>query len=118
MGFVAIGIVAGLLYRPLLVPWLLASSLFIVNYFVSMLFMNAALKLQTGAAAGIAVMSLLLRFGLLGLALLAVALTVPEQFVATSICFLGVYTISLALEIFLGVRSRTVTRPPAAGGGA
>lgn len=116
MVFLAAGVVAGLAYRPLLVPWLIASCLFIVNYFVSMLFMRGATRLSTGAAAGVAITSFFLRFGLLGLALITVALTLRDQFLATAICFLVVYTLFLGLEIAVGLKGRAVSNPPAAGG--
>ena len=118
MGFLAAGIVAGLIYRPLLVPWLVASCLFTINYFVSMLFMNAAANLKVGAAASVAIMSFFLRFGLLGMALVTIALTMRERFLATAICFLVVYTLFMGLEIAVGIRGRTITRPPATGGEA
>ncbi|MFA6001689.1 MAG: hypothetical protein WC828_06190 [Thermoleophilia bacterium] len=116
MVFLAVGVIAGLIHRPLLVPWLLASCLFIVNYFVSMLFMNAATKLKTSAAAGVAVMSFFLRFGLLALALITVALTLRDQFLATAICFLIVYTLFMGVEIFVGLKGRAIANPPATGG--
>ncbi|MFA5802199.1 MAG: hypothetical protein WC911_06950 [Thermoleophilia bacterium] len=116
MVFLAAGVVAGMLYRPLLVPWLLASGLFIVNYFVSMLFMNAATKLKTSAAAGVAVMSFFLRFGLLAIALVTVALTLPDEFLVTAICFLVVYTLFMGVEIAVGLKGRAISNPPATGG--
>ena len=116
MGFLAVGVVAGLIYRPLLAPWLLASVLFIVNYFVSLLFMNAATKLKTSAAAGVAVMSFFLRFGLLALALVTIALTLRDQFLATAICFLVVYTLFMFVEIAVGLKGRAISNPPVSGG--
>lgn len=116
--FFGIGLLAGMIYRPLLVPWLLAAGLFLINFAISLLFLKAMARLKTSAAAGVAVISFLLRFGLLGLGLLAVALALPDHFLATAICFLVVYTVFFALEIFMGVKGRGMVRPPAAGGEA
>jgi hypothetical protein len=118
MVFLAAGLVAGMIVRPLLIPWLLASCLFLANYFLSMLFMRAIPKLSNAAAAGVAVMSFFIRFGLLGLALVGVALGLPEYFLTTAICFLLVYTLFLVFEIAVGLKSRPVTDSPVAGGEA
>ncbi len=118
MVFLAAGLVAGIFVRPLLVPWLLASGLFIANYFISLLFMRAISRLTTAAAAGVALVSFFLRFGLLALALVAVALALPQLFLTTAICFLLVYTLFLGLEIVVGLKSRAVPKSPAAGGEA
>lgn len=114
--FIGIGFFAGMFYRPLLVPWMLASGIFLVNYALSLLFFQAITRLSTSAAAGVAVISFLLRFGLMGLGLLGVALVLPEYLVATAICFLVVYTIFFAFELSMGVRGRKPASPPAAGG--
>lgn len=111
----AVGMVAGLVVRPLLVPWLLASCLFIVNYFLSLLFLKAIARLGTSAAAGVAVLSFFIRFTLMGLALVAVALALREYFVTTAVCFLLVYTLFMCLEIAAGLKGRGVARPPAGG---
>ena len=116
MLFLATGLVAGIFIRPLLVPWLLASCLFIANYAISLFFLRAINRLSTGAAAGIAIMSFIIRFGLLGLALVTVALTLPQYFLTTAVCFLLVYTLFLGLEIAVGIKGRAVSSPPAAGG--
>lgn len=113
--FLAAGMVAGIFVRPLLVPWLLASGLFLLNYSLSLIFMRAIPRLSTGAAAGVALLSFFLRFGLLGLALIGVALGLKQYFVTTAICFLLVYTLFLGFEIAVGVKGRTV---PNAGGEA
>ena len=83
---------------------------------VSLFFMKAITRLSTAAAAGVAVMSFVIRFGLLGLALVGVALALPEYFLTTAICFLLVYTLFLVFEIAVGLKGRTVSSPPAAGG--
>jgi hypothetical protein len=116
MVFLAAGLVAGMFVRPLLVPWLLASCLFLVNYFLSILFMRAIPKLSNAAAAGVAVMSFFIRFGLLALALVGVALALPEYLLTTAICFLLVYTLFLVFEIAVGVKGRPVSDAPVAGG--
>lgn len=118
MVLIAAGMVAGIFYRPLLVPWLLSSALFILNYSLSLLFMSPISQLATSAAAGVALLSFFLRFGLLGLGLIAVALALPEYFLTTAICFLLVYTLFLGLEIAVGIRGNTVPDQPAAGGEA
>ena len=118
MVFLAAGLVAGIIVRPLLVPWLLASGLFLANYSISLLFMRAIPRLSNAAAAGVAVMSFFIRFGLLGLALLGVALGLPEYLLTTAICFLLVYTLFLVFEIAVGLKGRPVSDPPAAGGEA
>ncbi|MHB0867679.1 MAG: hypothetical protein ACYC6B_06390 [Thermoleophilia bacterium] len=118
MLFLAAGMVAGIFVRPLLVPWSLASCLFLVNYAVSLLFMRAIPRLSTSAAAGVAVMSFFMRFGLLGLALIGVALALKEYFLTTAICFLLVYTLFLGVEIAVGLKGQTVAKAPAAGGEA
>lgn len=118
MVFLAAGLVAGMIVRPLLVPWLLASCLFLVNYSISLLFMRAIPRLSNAAAAGVAVMSFFLRFGLLGLALVGVALGLPEYLLTTAVCFLLVYTLFLIFEIAVGLKGRPVTESPAAGGKA
>lgn len=101
-----LGLVAGIIYRPLLVPWLLASGLFLVNFVFSLLFLAVMSHLKTSAAAGLAVVSFLVRFGLLGAGLLAVAILLPEYFVVTAVCFLVVYTIFFGIEIAIGLRGR------------
>ncbi len=116
MVFLAAGLAAGIFVRPLLVPWLLASGLFLANYSIQIFFMKAISRLSTAAAAGVAVTSFIMRFGLLGLALVAVALTLREYFLTTAICFLLVYTLSLGFEIALNLKGRAVSSPPAAGG--
>jgi len=117
MVFLAAGIVAGIIVRPLLVPWLLASCLFLANYSISLLFMRAIPSLSNAAAAGVAVMSFFIRFGLLGLALVGVALALPEYLLTTAICFLIVYTLFLAFEIAVGLKGRPpIPDSPAAGG--
>lgn len=113
-----IGIVSGIFIHSLMVPWLLASALFIVNYILSLFFLGPIARLGTSAAAGLAVVSFMLRFGLLGLGLVAVALALPEYFTVTAICFLVVYTVFFALEIAVGVRGRKAASPPAQGGEA
>lgn len=118
MVLIAAGMVAGIFIRPLLVPWLLSSALFILNYSLSLLFMRPISQLATSAAAGVALLSFFLRFGLLGLGLIAVALALPEYFLTTAICFLLVYTLFLGLEIAVGIRGNTVPDQPAAGGEA
>jgi hypothetical protein len=115
MVFLAAGLVAGIFIRPLLVPWLLASCLFIVNYAISLLFSRAIYRFSVPAAAGIAIMSFVVRFGLIGLALIAVALALKEYFLTTAICFLLVYTLFLGLEIAVGLKGRAVSHPPAGG---
>lgn len=117
-GFLAAGMIAGIFVRPLLVPWALASVLFLVNYAVSLIFLKAIARLSTAAAAGLALFSFFLRFGLLGLSLVAVALALPQYLLATAICFLLVYTLFMALEIAVGIKGRSVQGPPAAGGEA
>jgi hypothetical protein len=115
---IAAGMVAGIIVRPLLVPWLLASGLFIVNYAVSLIFMRAIVRLSTSAAAGVALVSFFMRFGLLGLALVGVALALPEYFLTTAICFLLVYTLFLGFEITVGLKGRSGQGQPTAGGEA
>ncbi|MDO8736138.1 MAG: hypothetical protein Q7K29_03545, partial [Thermoleophilia bacterium] len=110
------GMVAGIIVRPLLVPWLLASCLFLANYSISLLFMRAIPRLSNAAAAGVAVMSFFIRFGLLGLALVGVALALPDQLVTTAICFLVVYTLFLVFEIAVGLKGRPVPDSPVTGG--
>lgn len=118
--FLVAGMAAGILVRPLLVPWMLASGLFLLNYGVSLFFMRAIPRLTTSAAAGVAVLSFFLRFGLLALALFGVALALRQYFLTTAICFLLVYSLFLALEIAVGVKGRRQVsqRRPAAGGEA
>lgn len=117
--FLAAGMAAGLLVRPLLVPWILASGLFLLNYCVSLFFMRAIPRLSTSAAAGVAVLSFFLRFGLLALALFGVALALRQYFLTTAICFLLAYTLFLVMEIAMGIKGRRgVSRRPAAGGEA
>ena len=113
--FLAAGMVAGLIVRPLLVPWMLASGLFLLNYSVSLIFMRAIPRLSTSAAAGVAVLSFFLRFGLLALALTGVALGLRDYFLTTAVCFLLVYTLFLVFEIAVGLKGRAV---PQAGGEA
>ncbi len=116
--FIGIGFLAGMFYRPLLVPWLLASGIFLANYALSLVFFKAMTRLSSSAAAGVAVISFMLRFGLMGLALLAVAMALPQYLLATAICFLVVYTFFFAIEISMGIRGRRAVSPPAAGGEA
>jgi hypothetical protein len=116
--FMAAGLVVGYFVKPLLVPWALSSGLFCVNYFLSILFLRAMPRLTSSAAAGVAVLSFVLRFGLLGLALVGVALALPERLLATAVCFLLVYTLFMVLEIAVGIKTRTVSQSPAAGGEA
>lgn len=119
MAFLAAGMAAGFLVRPLLVPWILASGLFLLNYSISLFFLRAIPRLSTSAAAGVAVVSFLLRFGLLGLALIGVALALKQYFLITAICFLLVYTLFLVFEIAVGVKGqRAVSHPQAPGGEA
>ncbi|MEK6536175.1 MAG: hypothetical protein AABZ63_01675 [Actinomycetota bacterium] len=115
MVFIAAGLVAGIFIRPLLVPWLLASSLFILNYSLSLLFMRPISRLAAGAAAGVALVSFFLRFGLLGLGLIAMALALPEYFLTTAICFLLVYTLFMGLEIAVGIKGRAARGPVSSG---
>ncbi|GBE57185.1 hypothetical protein BMS3Abin01_00094 [bacterium BMS3Abin01] len=114
----AAGLAVGMVYRPLLVPWLLASCLFAVNFALSLVFFKAMSRLSTSAAAGVAVISFLLRLGLMGLGLVAIAVALPEYFLFTAVCFLAVYTLFFGLEIALGIKGRGMVRPPAAGGEA
>jgi len=116
MVFLAAGLVAGIFIRPLLVPWLLASCLFLVNYALSLFFTRALTRLSTAAAAGVAVLSFGIRFGLMGLALIVVALTLKDSFLMTAVCFLLVYTLFLGLEIAVGLKGRTTAGPSASGG--
>ncbi|MBE0430021.1 MAG: hypothetical protein IBX61_09170 [Thermoleophilia bacterium] len=109
--FLAAGLGAGLVVRPLLAPWILASGLFVLNYSVSLFFMRAIPRLSTSAAAGVAVLSFFLRFGLLGIALVGVALGLREYFMTTAVCFLLIYTLFLVFEIAVGLRGRTVISP-------
>lgn len=118
MGLLAAGMLAGIIVRPLLVPWLLASGLFLVNYVLSLIFLKAMSRLSSSAAAGVAVLSFVIRFGLLGLALIGVALGLKEQFLTTAICFLLVYTLFLVLEIAVGLKGRPATESTTAGGEA
>jgi hypothetical protein len=114
-----LGLVAGLIYQPLLIPWLLASGLFLVNLLVSIFFMAAMSRTKTSVAAGIAVVSFLLRFGLLGIGLVVVALALPEYFLVTAVCFLAVYTIFFGIEIAIGLKGRdSMVKHTAEGGGA
>lgn len=115
MGLLAAGMLAGIFVRPLLVPWMLASGLFLVNYAVSVIFLKAIPRLSAPAAAGVAVISFVIRFGLLGLALVGVAVGLKEYFLTTAICFLLVYTLFLVLEIAVGLKGRPA---PTAGGEA
>lgn len=102
-----IGLVAGLIAGPVfLVPWLLSSGLFLVNFVLSLIFLAAMSRVKASAAAGIAVMSFMVRFGLLGVGLLAVALTLRDYFLVTAVCFLVVYTIFFGIEIVIGLRGR------------
>ncbi len=105
MLLLASGMLAGILYRPLLVPWLLASGLFLFNYAASLLFLKGMTRLGTGAAAGLAVVSFLLRFVLLGASLVAVALVWPDRLVMTAVSFLVIYTLFFALETAVNLRS-------------
>ena len=77
MVFIAAGLVAGIFIRPLLVPWLLASSLFILNYSLSLLFMRpisrlASRRRRRGAG------EFFPPVRLLGLGLIAMALALPD----------------------------------------
>jgi hypothetical protein len=101
-----LGLVAGIFVRPFLVPWLLASLLFLVNFVFSLVFLAAMSNVKTSAAAGIAVLSFVVRFVLLGAGLLTVALILPEHFLITAVCFLAVYTIFFGIEIAIGIRGR------------
>ena len=116
MVFIAAGLAAGVIVRPLLVPWALASCLFLLNYSISLVFMKAIPRLPTAAAAGVALVSFFLRFGLLALALIGVALGLRQYFLTTAICFLLVYTLFLGLEIAVGLKGRSVSGSTAAGG--
>lgn len=102
-----LGLIAGVIVRPFLVPWLLASGLFLVNFIFSLIFLAAMSHVKSSAAAGIAVISFMVRFGLLGLGLLAVALLLPDHFLVTAVCFLAVYTIFFGIEIAIGIKGRT-----------
>jgi hypothetical protein len=102
----AAGLGVGMVYRPLLVPWLLASGLIAVNFALSLLFLRAMAHLGTGAAAGVAVVSFMLRLGLMGLGLVAVAVALPDYLLMTAVCFLAVYTLFFALEIGSSVYGR------------
>lgn len=104
-----ITLAAALFVHPLLVPWLLASLIFTLNYAISLLFLLAINRLKTTAAAGVAVLSFLMRFGLIGLGLLTVALALHDYFLATAICFLVLYTAFLGLEIFVNIKTRTMS---------
>ena len=109
----AAGLAAGMVYRPLLVPWLLASCLIAVNFALSLLFVKAMSRLSTGAAAGVAVISFMLRLGLMGLGLVAVGVALPDYLLMTAICFLIVYTLFFALDIGANIRSRGAVEAPA-----
>lgn len=114
-----LGLIAGFFVRPFLVPWLLASGLFLVNFVFSLIFLAAMSHVKASAAAGIAVISFMVRFGLLGLGLVAVALTLPEHFLITAVCFLAVYTIFFGIEITIGIKGRTnMIQQTVNGGGA
>ncbi|RJQ46586.1 MAG: hypothetical protein C4534_02530 [Gaiellales bacterium] len=114
-----LGLAAGVLYRPFLVPWLLASALFLVNFAFSLIFLAAMSRVKASAAAGIAVVSFVVRFGLLGAGLLAVALALPQHFLVTAVCFLTVYTIFFGIEIAIGLRGRNnMVQQTVNGGGA
>ena len=101
-----LGLIAGIVFRSFLVPWLLASGLFLVNFLISLLFLAAMSHVKSGAAAGLALLSFVVRFGLLGAGLLTVALVLPEYLLVTAICFLAVYTIFFGIEIAIGLRGR------------
>ncbi len=117
MTVIALVAIAALLFvHQLLVPWLLSSAIFIMNYAISLLFLQAIGRLKAGAAAGVAVLSFLIRFGLIGLGLLLVALALPDHLLATALCFLAVYTVFLGLEIFVNLKARGV--PSSSGGEA
>lgn len=115
MGLLAAGMLAGIFVRPLLVPWLLASGLFLVNYALSLIFFKAMSRMTASAAAGVAVLSFVMRFGLLGLALVGVALGLKEYFLRAAICFLLVYTIFLVLEIAVGLKGRATHQATSGG---
>ncbi len=104
---IAVGLLLGLAVRPLLAPWALAAAVFILNYGLSLPFMPMIGRLSAAAAAGLAMISFLIRFGLIGLGLLLVALALPHYFVSTAVCFLVIYTAFLGLEIIVGLRGRT-----------
>lgn len=110
------GVVAGLLVPGLLVPWLLASSLFMVNLILFLVFFRFMARVGPAAAAGVAVLSFLFRFGVMGLGLALMALLLPGYFLAAAVCFLVVYTLFLGLEIAAGLKGRTVI--PGSGGGS
>jgi hypothetical protein len=109
MVIIGAGLLVGMLMRPLLLPWLLASAIFIMNYSLTLLFLRAMGGLKAGAAIGVALLSFLVRFGLIGLGLLLVALALPSHLLATALCFLVVYTAFLSLEIIVALRSRTAS---------
>lgn len=113
-----LGLAAGLFYHPFLVPWLLASALFVANFGLSVIFFKGMTRMSTSAAAGLAVVSFMIRLGLLGLGLLAIALTLPDYLLVTAISFLVVYTFFFAFEISIGIRGRKIARHSAAGGEA
>ena len=117
-GFLAAGMIAGIFVRPLLVPWILASGLFLINYSLSLIFMKAISAMSTAAAAGVAVLSFVIRFGLLGVALVGVALGLKEYFLTTAICFLLVYTLFLVFEISVNAKSRPAGTSSVPGGEA
>ena len=105
---VVVALAALLFVRQLLAPWLLASLILLANLGLSLLFMQAIRRLKAAAAAGVAVLSFLVRFGLIALGLLVVALALPDYLLSTAICFLAVYTVSLGLEIFVNLKAKTV----------
>jgi hypothetical protein len=114
-----LGLIAGIFIRPFLVPWLLASGLFLINFAFSLIFLAAMSNVKTTAAAGLAVVSFMIRFGLLGAGLLAVALILPEHLLITAVCFLAVYTIFFGIEIAIGIRGRNnMVQQTVNGGGA
>ena len=114
---IGVGLLAGMFVRPLLVPWMLSAAIFIVNYGLSLLFLQSMGRLKAGAAAGVAVLSFLIRFGLIGMGLLLVALALPVYFMATALCFLVVYTVFVGLEVIVGLKYRDRDGRTASAGG-
>lgn len=108
----------GLFVRPVLVPWLLASLLFLVNLGLSLVFFRLLARFSPAAAAGLALLSLALRLGLVALGLLLAGWLLPAYFAATAVSFLVVYTLFVGLEIVMGLKLRPGTGAPVSGGGA
>ena len=103
---VAAGVVAGLFNRPLLAPWLLSAALFAANLALSLVFFRVLARLSPAAAAGLAMLSLVLRLGLVALGLALVGWLLPGHFAATAVSFLVVYTIFVGAEIAMGLKAR------------